>query len=166
MNFFAVFETTWGTGLLGWNAQGLLHVALPPQAANIHPDWPGDWQPQSPTGWVKDLIQRLQAYFKGQKMHWDDIPLGFATNSPFYQQVYAQVRQIPYGQRCTYGNIAKQIGSPGAARAVGQAMSRNPIPLIIPCHRVVAAGSHWGGFSAPGGVDTKRRLLAMESKNG
>jgi methylated-DNA-[protein]-cysteine S-methyltransferase len=81
----------------------------------------------------------------------------------FFQRIYAAARQIGWGQTTTYGTLAKQLGvGPEAARDVGQAMASNPVPLIIPCHRVLAAGGKLGGFSAPGGSSTKARMLALE----
>ena len=82
---------------------------------------------------------------------------------PFHRRVYAAARKIPPAATLTYGELAARIGAPGAARAVGQALGRNPFALIVPCHRVVAAGGKAGGFSASGGVTTKLRLLALEA---
>ena len=82
--------------------------------------------------------------------------------APFARQVYEAAREIPAGQTRTYGEIAKSIGQPAAAQEVGQALSKNPVPIIVPCHRVSAAGGKLGGFSAPGGPTTKARLLALE----
>ncbi len=82
--------------------------------------------------------------------------------SDFHRQIYEKARGIGWGETSTYGALARQAGFPDAARAVGQAMGRNPIPIIIPCHRVLASGRKVGGFSAFGGADTKQRLLALE----
>ena len=81
---------------------------------------------------------------------------------PFHQRVYALARQIPPGETVTYGELARQLGEPGAARAVGQALGANPFAPVVPCHRILAAHSGSGGFSAPGGVDTKLRMLLAE----
>src|SRR6201999_1121329 len=80
----------------------------------------------------------------------------------FHQRVYALARRIPSGATLTYGEVATRIGSPGAARAVGQALGRNPFAIVVPCHRVLAAGGRTGGFSANGGVATKRRVRSIE----
>ena len=80
----------------------------------------------------------------------------------FHRRVYEAARAIPPGNTLSYGDIAKRVGAPGAARAVGQALGRNPFPIVVPCHRVLAAGGKIGGFSAQGGVATKRRMLAIE----
>ena len=90
------------------------------------------------------------------------IPLDLHGVSVFHQRVYEAARRIPLGQTSTYGALADVVGAPGGARAVGQAMGRNPVPLLVPCHRVLAADGGMGGFSAPGGVATKRRLLEIE----
>jgi methylated-DNA-[protein]-cysteine S-methyltransferase len=81
---------------------------------------------------------------------------------PFHRRVYALARTIPPGATLSYGEVAARIGAPGAARAVGQALGRNPFTIVVPCHRVLAAGGKMGGFSANGGIATKRRLLAIE----
>nr|WP_246462876.1 MGMT family protein [Nitrospirillum iridis] len=99
----------------------------------------------------------------GEAVDIGDIPLDLAGLDPFALQVYAITRAIPRGATLTYGTVADRIGAPrGAARAVGQALGHNPIPILIPCHRVLAAGGGTGGFSASGGVDTKFRILAIE----
>jgi methylated-DNA-[protein]-cysteine S-methyltransferase len=82
---------------------------------------------------------------------------------PFARRVYEIARAIPPGATLTYGEIAARVGEPGAAREVGQAMGKNPFPIVVPCHRVLAAGGRIGGFSANGGIHTKRRMLAIES---
>ena len=81
----------------------------------------------------------------------------------FHRRVYDAARAIPPGKTLAYGEIAERIGAPGAARAVGQALGRNPFPIVVPCHRVLAAGGKIGGFSAHGGTATKRRMLAIEA---
>ena len=86
----------------------------------------------------------------------------FTNIEPFESGVYAAARAIPWGQTVSYGELARQTSSPGAARAVGQALSRNPVPIIIPCHRILAKGNRIGGFSAHGGTFAKERLLALE----
>src|SRR6201999_1110622 len=80
----------------------------------------------------------------------------------FHQRVYALARRIPSGATLTYGEVATRIGSPGAARAVGQALGRNPFAIVVPCHRVLAAGGKLGGFTADGGVSTKLKMLTLE----
>ena len=111
------------------------------------------------------LVQRLQAYAEGVADDFRDIPVDLRPAGPFRRRVLEQCRRIPYGAMLTYGELAAKAGYPGAARAVGNCMAANRIPLLIPCHRVVRAGGRLGAFSAPGGAATKRRLLALESGN-
>lgn len=114
--------------------------------------------------WVQDAAQKIQTLLTQGKADLASIPIDVSRMPPFFQKVYDVMRSIPPGQTTSYGALAQQLGSPGAARAVGQAMGRNPLPLIIPCHRVLAAGGKAGGFSAFGGLVTKQHLLAIESK--
>jgi methylated-DNA-[protein]-cysteine S-methyltransferase len=107
-----------------------------------------------------DLTERLKAYFSGKRVEFTDV-LDLSGVMPFQQQVWQQTRLIPYGGTRSYLWVAEQIKRPKAARAVGQALGSNPLPIIVPCHRVVASDGRLGGFS--GGLEMKRRLLVMES---
>ena len=109
------------------------------------------------------LVRRLKKYAAGQPDSFGDIRVDLGPPGGFRRRVLEQCRLIPYGQMVSYGELAARAGSPGAARAVGNCMAGNQIPLLIPCHRVVCADGRLGSYSAPGGVATKRRLLAMES---
>ncbi|MCS7306888.1 MAG: MGMT family protein [Thermoguttaceae bacterium] len=109
------------------------------------------------------LMERLRSYAQGKPVEFNDIPLDPGPTSPFQAKVYAFCRQIPFGSTITYGQLAQLVGSPGAARAVGQCLARNPIPILIPCHRVVGSGKKLGGFTAPGGLQMKKRLLQLEA---
>lgn len=111
---------------------------------------------------IKALIKRVNLHFSGDAQDFQDIAIDLDGLGPFAREVYAIARKIPSGRTATYGELAGRAGSPGAARAVGQAMGKNPIPLIIPCHRVLAAGRKLGGFSAHGGLSTKARMLELE----
>lgn len=113
-------------------------------------------------GWVQGAVLSVQRLLSKGQADFSSIPIDMRPMPPFFRQVYEATRRIPPGQTLSYGALAQAVGSPGAARAVGQAMRRNPLPLIIPCHRVVAAGGKAGGFSAFGGVVTKQHLLALE----
>jgi len=109
----------------------------------------------------KNLIERLQRFASGEASDFDDISIDLSGRTLFQRKVLQACRAIPWGSTRTYGELAEEAGYPGAARAVGSVMSNNRIPLIIPCHRVLAA-SGLGGFSAPRGVSLKKRLLALE----
>jgi len=111
---------------------------------------------------IAELIKKIQVHLQGVRQDFSEVKVDLGSVPPFAQQVYNATRKIPAGQTMTYGQLAKAIDRPGAARAVGQALGRNQIPLIIPCHRVLAAGGKAGGFSAPGGLVTKALLLALE----
>lgn len=111
---------------------------------------------------IRDIIKRIKLHFKGKAQDFRDIKLAFDETGPFEQQIYDATRSILSGQTTTYGKVAEAAGNAAAARAVGRAMSRNPIPLIIPCHRVLAANRKPGGFSAHGGLDTKAKMLEIE----
>ena len=112
---------------------------------------------------TRRLIDRVYRYTEGEVEEFFDVDLDFSGLSTFSLRVIAACRQIPYGATATYATLAGRAGSPGAARSVGTIMAKNRFPLLVPCHRVVAAGNRLGGFSARGGTDLKHRLLAMEA---
>jgi len=113
--------------------------------------------------WVGNLIAKLKLYAAGEKVDFADTPLSLDHLTTFGARVIAACRRIPWGETSSYGELAAACGSPGAARAVGSVMAKNRYPLIVPCHRVVAAGGELGGYSAPDGLKMKQRLLAIES---
>jgi methylated-DNA-[protein]-cysteine S-methyltransferase len=115
-----------------------------------------------PSHWVTEVLRRVRAALAGERDPLLDVPLDMSGLPEFYRKVWDVTRAIPLGRTMSYGEIAAQLGEPGAARAVGQALGRNPFAPIIPCHRVLAAGTGGGGFSAGGGVATKLRLLQIE----
>ncbi len=154
----AVFDTALGRCAVRWSAQGLTGVRLPggalPPVALPTDRWPP---------FVADAVAGMQALLAGQPRDLLHVPLDDADTGPFERRVYAACRALPPGHTCTYGELARAIEDPSALRAVGHALGRNPWPLVVPCHRVLAAGGRLGGFSAPGGADTKQRLLLIES---
>lgn len=152
---YTAFETAMGLAAVEWSDGGLTRVWIPPAPAGRH----SDPAPQP----VQDVIDRLQGLLRGEDVDFTDVELDLEDVPEFDQKIYAIARNLPRGVTATYGELAKRAGSPGAAQAVGQVMGNNRFPLVVPCHRVVAAGGGNGGFSAPGGVDTKLRLLALES---
>ena len=119
-------------------------------------------RPSAPPPPIAEIIERLRKHLEGEAQDLRDIVVDLTGTDDFARQVYEAAREIPAGQTRTYGEIARALGQPREAQAVGQALGKNPIALIIPCHRVVAAGGKPGGFSAHGGRATKARLLAIE----
>ncbi|MFO0787975.1 MAG: methylated-DNA--[protein]-cysteine S-methyltransferase [Pirellulales bacterium] len=115
--------------------------------------------------WVADLIDRLERFAIGEPVEFANVPVAQDHLTPFGRKVAAACRRITWGQSRTYGELAIECGSSGAARAVGSVMAKNRYPLIVPCHRVLAAGGALGGYSAPEGLKMKRRLLEMESSS-
>jgi len=164
---YLIFETAGGFCGIAWNQSGITRFQLPMKTAaaatrNLLRRLPSA-QPGSPTPGVHAAITAAQRYFAGANTDFADLKLDLGEQTPFFEQVYAAARQIGWGRTTTYGALAKELGAgPEAARDVGQAMAKNPVPLIIPCHRVLAAGGKLGGFSAPGGASAKRRMLALE----
>ena len=112
-------------------------------------------------GILNEAQKMVRDYFQGEKVSFD-LPIDRSDFSPFQDRVYGVARMIPYGAVKTYGEIAEAIGTPGACRAVGSALGRNPLPLFIPCHRVIRGDGEMGGFSGPGGIVMKARLLRLE----
>ncbi len=104
----------------------------------------------------------LDEYFAGTRRDFDDLPLAPRGGTAFQRVVWAELRRIPFGETRSYGQLAAALGKPGASRAVGRANGANPIPLVVPCHRVIGANGALTGFSAVGGIATKRGLLAFE----
>jgi methylated-DNA-[protein]-cysteine S-methyltransferase len=111
------------------------------------------------------LVRRLQAYALGAADDFRDIRVDFGPTTEFRRRVLARCRRVPYGSTISYAKLAAKAGCPGSARAVGNCMAANRIPLIVPCHRVVCSSGRIGSYSAPGGTELKRRLLSLESDN-
>ncbi len=119
-------------------------------------------RPAELTKSIAAIARKVEAHLSADLQDWSFVELVFLGLSDFRTKVYQRVRQVPAGTTVSYSEVAELVGSPGAARAVGMAMRSNPLPLFIPCHRVVAAGSKPGGFTAPGGLETKLRMLKSE----
>ena len=164
---FTLFDTAIGRCGIAWAGSGIVGAALPgPSDGQIrgrfHERFPGSAESPPPAA-LEPVIEAVVALMAGGKPDLSDAPLDLSATPPFHQRVYAVARKIPPGQTMTYGEIAQALGEPReAARAVGEAMARNPIPILMPCHRVLGAGGKPGGFSAPGGVETKLKLLEIE----
>jgi len=164
-NGYALFDTPIGRCGIAWNARGIAATCLAePDArrarARLARRCPGSDE-QVPPPEVQRVIDRIIALLRGAGDDLADVVLDMNGIPEFNARIYAIIRAVPPGKTITYGEIAKRLGAP-EARDVGQAMGQNPFPPIVPCHRVVAAGGKTGGFSAPGGVATKLRMLAIE----
>lgn len=116
------------------------------------------------SNWYPELLERLQDYFQGAQVEFRDVKLQLAQMTPFQSRVIHALQKIGYGEQISYGKLAEKAGSPRAARAVGTVMATNRIPILIPCHRVIASGGKLGGFSAPQGTSLKEHLLMLESR--
>ena len=166
-HYYLVFETADGFCGIAWNSVGITRFQLPtrsPEATKrllLHRA-PGA-KPGTPTSEVAEAIAAVKRYFEGEETDFSGIRLDLRDQDAFFKQIYSAARQVGWGRTTTYGALAKELGAgPEAARDVGQAMAKNPVALIIPCHRVLAAGGKVGGFSAPGGSPAKIRMLALE----
>ena len=164
---YTLFDTPIGRCGLAWRDHMITAVQLPEAddvrtAARLLRAAPHGTQGTEPPVWVAQATARVVAVLNGASDDLADLPLDMAEVPPFHQQVYAVTRAILPGRTLTYGEVAAQLGQPGAARAVGQALGHNPFAPVVPCHRVLAAGQRSGGFSASGGTDTKLRMLLME----
>ena len=115
--------------------------------------------------WNSALRSLFEAYADGEVVSFDSVEIRLPEMTPFRRQIVEATRKIGYGQTVSYGELALQAGHPGAARAVGTVMSSNRFPILIPCHRVLAAGGKLGGYTSPAGIQLKKRLLEMESRS-
>ncbi|MCW4462152.1 methylated-DNA--[protein]-cysteine S-methyltransferase [Sphingomonas sp. BT-65] len=164
---YHVFRTAAGFAAIGWNAKGINRFRLPAGSAQeaeraLLRRLPGA-KAVSPLAPVQAVIDDVLRYFAGEQVDFAGVPVDLGVQEPFFERVYGVVRQLGWGETATYGAIARMLGAgPEFARDVGQAMAANPVPLIIPCHRVTAANGRIGGFSAPGGALSKARMLEIE----
>jgi methylated-DNA-[protein]-cysteine S-methyltransferase len=164
---YLVFETAGGHCAIAWNHAGIAGFQLPTKTAQaarrlLLRRLP-DAVPGTPTPEEAEAIAAVKRYFEGEQTDFSRFKLDLSGQDELSEQIYAAARQVGWGRTTTYGSLAREIGAgPEVARDVGQAMARNPVPLIIPCHRVLAAGGKVGGFSAPGGSAAKARMLALE----
>ena len=162
----AVLETVIGFMGIAWSEKGLIRLCLPEKsreaverrlmrhagvAANTE-------QPQ----WVVELIASIKAYASGEDVDFSGVPVDLEGVDDFRLAIYDAARKLAFGETTTYGELARRAGHAGLARETGAALGANPVPLVIPCHRILAAGGKIGGFSAPGGSTTKEKMLAME----
>jgi methylated-DNA-[protein]-cysteine S-methyltransferase len=164
---YLIFETRSGFCGIAWNNVGITRFQLPAKSAEGAQRMllrrAPDAKPGAPTSEVAEAVAAVKRYFEGKETDFSGCKLDLGEQDPFFERIYAAARQVGWGRTTTYGALAKELGAgPEAARDVGQAMANNPVALIIPCHRVLAAGGKVGGFSAPGGSATKIRMLALE----
>jgi len=161
-----LFETAIGAVGIAWGDRGIVAVNLPeatPAATRRrllarHPDRPEAEPPPA----IRAIIDRIVALVGGEPVDLSDAPLDRMALPDFHARVYDVALSIRPGETLTYGEVARRIGEPGEARAVGVALGQNPWPIIVPCHRILAAGGKTGGFSAEGGVEIKLRILTIE----
>jgi O-6-methylguanine DNA methyltransferase len=163
---FTLFDTPIGRCGIAWGERGVVGVQLPEARepatrARLLARFPEASEAPPPPA-VQRALDGIVALLRGEASDLSAIALDMAALPPFHRRVYEAARAIPPGATLSYGEIAARLGTPGAARAVGQALGRNPFAIVVPCHRVLAAGGKLGGFSANGGIATKLRLLTIE----
>lgn len=153
----ATFSTPLGICAIAWSDAGLTRFLLPdPERSRSETE-------AVPPEWVSEIIARVQQHLAGDPQDFSDLRYDFSRLPEFNRAVLRATLRVKSGQTATYGEIATAIGdSPAASRAVGAALGANPWPLLIPCHRIIAANGRMTGFSGPGGISTKLRLLALE----
>jgi methylated-DNA-[protein]-cysteine S-methyltransferase len=163
---YALFSTAIGRCGIAWGSRGVIGVQLPEKSSEAtrtrllrHCPAADEAEPPKP---LARAIEAIQALLAGEKKSLRAIQLDMSRAPLFYARVYETTRAIPPGQTRTYGEIARAIGDAGAARAVGQALGRNPFAIVVPCHRVVGANDKLVGFSANGGIATKLKMLQIE----
>jgi methylated-DNA-[protein]-cysteine S-methyltransferase len=163
-----LFDTALGVCGVAWNSRGLAGVQLPEKDRAATEQRlvkkSGSAGAADPPAWVTALIANIRNYLAGAKVDFSAVDVDLDGLDDFRRRLYLELRRIGFGRTTTYGDLAKTLGLSGweGARDVGEAMGRNPMPVVIPCHRVLAAGNRLGGFSAHGGTTTKKKLLALE----
>jgi methylated-DNA-[protein]-cysteine S-methyltransferase len=163
---FALFETAIGCCGIVWSERGIAGFQLPEKSeqatrARVQRRYPAAHE-TAPPAQVERVIERICRLLRGERIELTDVDLDVDGMPEFNRRVYEVARSIGPGATLSYGEIAQRLGDRTLAREVAQALSQNPCPIIVPCHRVLAAGGKMGGFSAPGGVRTKLRLLSIE----
>jgi methylated-DNA-[protein]-cysteine S-methyltransferase len=166
MHSFTFFDTPLGRCAIAWGPRGVNAVELPgaderATRRRMLRKLPGA-QETAPPPEIRRAIDAIAGLFDGEPADLTSVVLDMEGVPEFHRRVYDAARTIPPGETLTYGELASRVGERGAAQGVGQALGRNPFPIVVPCHRVLAADGALRGFSAPGGIDTKRRMLAME----
>jgi len=167
---FALFDTAIGRCAIAWSGRGVAGVQLPEAReletrARVLRRFPGAREAPPPPA-VQHAVDGIVALLRGEPSELEAVALDMDRVPPFHRRVYEIARSIPPGATLSYGDLAVRLGVPGSARAVGQALGRNPFAIVVPCHRVLAAGGRVGGFSASGGTATKLRILSLEGARG
>ena len=167
VNHYLIFETAGGFCGIAWSDAGVTRFQLPTKSAESTERLLlrrlAAAEPGTPTPLIQEAVAAVKRYFEGEEIDFSDVHIDLDGQDAFFRDIYAAARRIGWGHTTTYGTLAKELGAgPEAARDVGQAMAKNPVALIIPCHRVLAAGGKVGGFSAPGGSSSKLRMLELE----
>ena len=161
------FDTALGIFGIGWTDAGVARLQLPgldAEALALRINRDGA-RPGEPTRAIAALIERVEDYADGESVDFSDLAFDLSGVPDFHRRAYALLLQIGWGKTTTYGALARQLGDVTLSRAVGAAMGANPLPLLIPCHRVLASDGRPGGFSAPGGSESKLRMLKLEGVN-
>lgn len=164
---FLIFDTDGGPCGIAWTAAGVVRFQLPGDDAattrRLLLRHLPDAEAAEPPPAIAEAVAGVRRYFAGEAADFSAVPLDLAGQSDFFRAIYDAARRVSWGETTTYGTLARDLGAgPEMAREVGQAMAKNPVALIIPCHRVLAAGGKVGGFSAPGGASSKLKMLALE----
>jgi methylated-DNA-[protein]-cysteine S-methyltransferase len=164
---YHVFETTMGFCAIAWSGAGVSRFQLPTRTAEaterLMRRRAFGAEPGAPPESIAAVVEAAKRYFAGEEMDFSQVQVDLAGEDAFFARIYDALRRVDWGRTTTYGALAKEVGAGReAARDVGEAMAKNPMPLIVPCHRVLAAGGKIGGFSAPGGSKTKARMLELE----
>lgn len=164
---YHLFDTAFGTCAIAWSVGGLTRVRLPQADASALAARLAEnaqaWDIAVPLPeMAAAAVEAITRYMTGARVDFRGVKLDWGSVPGYNARIYRALARVPYGTTTTYGALAAEIGKPNAARAVGMAMGRNPWPVVIPCHRVLASGQQLGGFSAPGGVTTKVSLLRLE----
>jgi methylated-DNA-[protein]-cysteine S-methyltransferase len=163
---YTLFDTAFGVCGIAWSKCGVVRLALPERTpaeteTRVRRQAETNARVQPPRV-IATIIRKVQRYFEGDAIDFSQVAIDLSAEPDFERRVYKALRGVSWGLTVSYGELAILADSPGAARAVGRAMAKNPLPVIVPCQRVLAAGGAIGGFSAHGGLATKQKMLALE----
>jgi len=163
--FYTLFETSIGACGIAWNEDQIVAVKLPERTrkeVETRLRLLAATKSKEPPKWIARAMKMIAKQIDGRTQDFSRLKIADAKSPPFHRRVYEAARAIPSGKTETYGSLASKMGAPKSSRAVGQALAKNPFPIVVPCHRVLAAGNKPGGFTAFGGWETKKKLLLRE----